>query len=135
LVLKYNKLKEDILGSKYELSIALVSPSKSKELNSKWRGKDKPTNVLAFPLTKTSGEILLCNSVIKKEAKNFDKTPEEFFNFLVIHGMLHLKGMDHGAIMEKAERKYDEKYFYRHRHRLQRDTSRSGRVSKRRKKS
>ena len=54
--------------------------------------KDKPTNILSFPLTKNTGEILLCPAVIKKEVKNFNKTFTELLGFLVIHGMLHLKG-------------------------------------------
>jgi rRNA maturation RNase YbeY len=134
-VQKYNKLKDEILGSKYELSVAVVSPAKSREFNMKFRGKDRPTNVLAFPLSKNSGEILLCKEVIKREAKNFDRTAEEFFNFLVIHGMLHLKGMRHGAIMDKAEKRYDTKYFNRHRRGLYDHKSRGGRIPKRRKKS
>jgi probable rRNA maturation factor len=52
------------------------------------------------------GEIILCPSVIKKEAKNFDRTFPQFLGFLVIHGMLHLKGYDHGKEMEKLEKKY-----------------------------
>ncbi len=102
----YTRLKNDILGKKYSLSIAYVSESKSRKINKKYRKKDKPTNVLSFPLSKTEGEILLCKNLIKKEAKNFDKTFKEFLIFLVIHGMLHLKGLKHGKKMEKLEEKY-----------------------------
>jgi len=55
----------------------------------------KTSNVLAFPLSKTSGEILIC----KKAAKPF--TPE----YLFIHGLYHLKGYKHGATMERIERR------------------------------
>lgn len=102
----YAKLKAEILGAKYSLSIAFVSERISRKLNKKYRKKDKPTNVLAFPLSKTAGEILLCRGVIRKEAKNSGRTPSEFTDFLVIHGMLHLKGMRHGKKMEKEEEKY-----------------------------
>jgi probable rRNA maturation factor len=104
--MEFEKIKQDILGKKYSLSIAYVSEEKSKEINKKYRKIDKPTNVLSFALSKNEGEIVLCKSVIKKELKKFDKTFPELLGFLVIHGMLHLKGMEHGPKMEKAENKY-----------------------------
>lgn len=128
-------IKDDILGKKYFLSIAYVSPATSRKLNKTWRSKDKATNVLSFALSKNSGELILCPSLIKKETKKFERNFEQLLGFLVIHGMLHLKGMLHGAIMEKQERKYDQKYFSRHRHRNSLDQSGSGRILKRRKKS
>ncbi len=128
-------IKEDILGEKYFLSVAFVSPATSKKLNKTWRGKDKATNVLSFALSKNSGELVLCPSVIKKETKKFERNFKELLGFLVIHGMLHLKGMLHGSIMEEQERKHDQKYFSGHRHRNSLNQSGSGRILKRRKKS
>lgn len=100
------EIKNDILGGDYILSVAYVSEKKSRELNKTYRGKDKSTNVLSFSLSKSSGELVLCPRVIKREAKDFDKTYRKFFLFLIIHGMLHLKGYDHGKKMEKMEKKY-----------------------------
>ena len=131
----FEKIKNDILGKKYELSIALVSEKKSREINKKYRKKDKPTNILSFSLTKNSGEIILCPTVIKKEIKKFNRTFPEFMGFLVIHGMLHLKGFEHSSTMEKQEEKYDQKYFRGNRRRIDDDTSRGRRVHQRRKKS
>ncbi len=108
-------LKEDILGKDYELSVAFVGPRTSRKLNRTYREKDYPTNVLSFPLDKKTGELVLCMEVIKKEFKKWDKNLFEFTGFLVIHGMLHLKGMDHGSIMEKQEQKFYAKYFHRDR--------------------
>lgn len=102
----YTKLKNDILGKKYSLSIACVDEEKSRFLNKKYRKIDKATNILSFALRKNMGEIVLCPSIIKKEAKNFGKTFQQFKGFLVIHGMLHLKGLDHGKRMGKEEKKY-----------------------------
>lgn len=132
---KVEILKNDILGKDYSLSIAYVSADKSREINKKYRKKDKPTNVLSFPLRKNEGEIVLCKEVIGKEAKNFGRTYANFLAFLVIHGMLHLKGMKHSSTMEKAEQHYDQKYNSRNRRGLINDESRGGRISKRRKKS
>ncbi len=99
-------IKDDVLGKKYDLSIAYVNEKTSKELNKKYRNKNKPTNILSFALSKNEGELILCPVVIKKQAPDFEKTFSEFIVFLVIHGMLHLKGMKHGIKMEKAEKKY-----------------------------
>ena len=132
---KVNRIQKDILGKKYSLSLALVDEKKSKELNKKYRSKNKPTNILSFSLRKDMGEIILCPDVIKREAKNFGKTFQEFLGFLVIHGMLHLKGYDHSSTMERLEKKYDKKYFGGHRRGVVQDQSGGRRISKRRKKS
>lgn len=128
-------IKNDILGEKYSLSMAYVSKGKMRELNNTYRQKDKATNILSFPLSKNSGEILLCPSLIKTETKKFQRNFSQLLGFLVIHGMLHLKGMQHSSRMEVVEEKYDKKYFYRNRYRVHNNKSRSGRISKRRKKS
>ena len=133
--MEFKKIKQDILGKRYSLSIAYVSEKKSRELNKRYRKTDKATNVLSFALHKDAGEIILCKSVIRKELKKFDRTFEQLLGFLVIHGMLHLKGMEHSSRMEVAENKYDQKYFYRSRHGIHHYQSSSRRISKRRKKS
>lgn len=104
--MRFGEIKNDILGKDYSLSIAYVSENKSRELNKKYRKKDKPTNILSFPLRKNEGEIVLCRTVIKKEARDFGKTFDQFLVFLVVHGMLHLKGHKHGKKMEKLEKKH-----------------------------
>ena len=104
--LPFVDMKNEILGKNYSLSLALVDKKISKEINKKYRKKNKPTNILSFSLRKNEGEIVLCKAVIKKEAKSFKKTFSQFLGFLVIHGMLHLKGLEHGKKMEKEEKKY-----------------------------
>ena len=128
-------IKEDILGKDYSLSLAFVNEKESQALNKKWRKKDKPTNILSFPLSKKVGEILICPSVTKREAKNFERTFPKFLGFLVIHGMLHLKGFEHSSTMDKIEKKYDQKYFSGDRHRILHDARRGRRIFKGRKKS
>ena len=133
--MRFTKLKNDILGKKYSLSIAYVTEKKSREINKKYRKKDKATNVLSFSLHENEGELVLCKMVIKREAKSSGKVFEEWLGFLVIHGMLHLKGFEHSSTMERLEKKYDKKYFSGNRRGILYDKSRSGRISKRRKKS
>ncbi len=136
-VKKIIKIKEEILGKKYSLSIALVDKKTSKEINKKYRDKNKPTNILSFPLSKKMGEIILCPDVIKKEVKikKFDKNYTDLLGFLVIHGMLHLEGMKHSSRMEERENKYDKKYFSGNRCGVVHDESRGRRILKGRKKS
>ena len=131
----FDKIKKDILGKDYSLSIAFVSEAKSREINKKYRNKDRATNVLSFPLRKGEGELVLCKTVIMREAKKFDKKFEEWLGFLVIHGMLHLKGLEHSSTMEKAKKKYNQKYFSGNRCGIQDDKSRRRRIHKGRKKS
>ena len=133
--MNFARIKNDILGKKYSLSFAFINAKKSRELNKTYRGKNQPTNILSFPLSKNEGEILICKEVARKDAPKFGKTFNEFLGFLFIHGMLHLKGMKHSSRMEREEKKYDQKYFHRNRCGILNDESRGRRIFKGRKKS
>ena len=133
--LPFSSIKKDILGESYSLSIVFINEKKIQEFNKNYRKKDVPTNILSFPLSKKEGEIFICPKVVKTQLKDFNRNLKEMIGFLVIHGMLHLKGMKHSAKMEVAEKKYDQKYFYRNRCGVFHDKSRDGRISKGRKKS
>ncbi|MFZ3011854.1 MAG: rRNA maturation RNase YbeY [Minisyncoccia bacterium] len=137
--LPFLKIKNDILGEKYSLSLAFVSKKESQKINKKYRNKNKPTNILSFLLHKNEGEIIICPAVVRREAKSFEKTFSQFLGFLVIHGMLHLEGMEHSSRMDTKQdfyfTKYDQKYFSGHRRRVVHDTGRGRRILQRRKKS
>ncbi len=105
------ELKNAILGKTYALSIAFVDSKTSRSLNRKFRKKNKPTNILSFPLTEKSGELVLCEEVMHLEAPQFEKKYSNFVIFLLIHGMLHLKGFDHGSTMEHEEQKFSRKFL------------------------
>lgn len=102
----FNRIKNLVLGEKYDLSIVFIPPRKMHTLNNTYRHKNSSTDILAFPLSKTNGEIFLCMQDVKKKAKTFNMTTSDYLNFLVIHGMLHLEGRNHGRTMEMLERKY-----------------------------
>ncbi|HWB34140.1 MAG TPA: rRNA maturation RNAse YbeY [Candidatus Paceibacterota bacterium] len=87
-------IKDAALGKTYDLSLALISPSAMRKITIEHKHDDHVSNVLSFPLSKTSGEILICPSA----AKPFS------VEYLFIHGLLHLKGLKHGATMERNER-------------------------------
>jgi len=85
-----------------ELSIRLVAADESEELNSTYRGKDKPTNVLSFPFDspipmepRLLGDLVICYSVVEQEAEQQHKAVNDHWAHMVIHGCLHLLGYDH----------------------------------------
>ncbi len=111
------KIKREILGKQYELSFAFISKNKIKELNKKYRQIDEPTDVLSFQLEKNLpdgkagvGEILICRSLAKIKAPKFGMTFPDYLLFLVIHAVLHLKGLVHGDKMERHELTYHSRY-------------------------
>lgn len=99
-------IKEKVLGKKYMLSISFVGPQQAQKLNKTYRSKSYIPNTLSFSLSKTSGEIVLCLSQMKKEYKKFDMSYQTYVIFILIHSMLHLKGMNHGSTMEAKEEEY-----------------------------
>lgn len=99
----FARIKEAALGKSYSLNIIIASPAKMKKLNTIYRDKETATDILSFPVSETEGEIYLCLSEARKEAKKFDRTYDNFLSFLFIHGCVHLKGFDHGATMENEE--------------------------------
>ena len=102
----FDQIKKATLGEKYELSLVFVSAKKIQELNKTYRNINMPTDILSFPLSKTSGEILICKTETKKMMREFNRSYDNFLAFLFIHGCVHLMGYDHGAKMEKVEEKF-----------------------------
>jgi len=101
--LPYQDIARAILGRKYDLSLVLCASTLSRRLSRERRGKDKPGNVISFPLGEASGEIFLDLALIKREAKEQGIECDDYTLFLFIHGCLHLAGMEHGATMERRE--------------------------------
>ena len=81
-----------------EVSVALVDARTIRDLNLKFRNKDKPTDVLSFevdgPYGEMVGEVVICPACAN---------PEMEVEELVVHGALHLGGMDHGEDFESSE--------------------------------
>ncbi len=92
--------KKGFLPNKYDLSIVIVNDEKIKELNSKYRGKDMPTDVLSFSLGKDPkgrviGEIYISFDTASKQAIENNKDLLDEIAFLSLHGTLHILGYDH----------------------------------------
>jgi probable rRNA maturation factor len=88
-----------------ELGVRVVSPAESRRLNARYRGRDKPTNVLSFPPPAMPvrapggmhalGDLVICPGVLRGEARAQAKTLEAHWAHLIVHGTLHLIGYDH----------------------------------------
>ncbi len=74
-----------------DFGLIFVSTKRMAELNKKYRGKCGPTNVLSFD----SGDVVICPSVVKKQAEKFGFTQKKWMTRLIVHGILHLAGYDH----------------------------------------
>ena len=109
-VFPYEDIKDSILGKKYEVSLTFVGSTRAQALNKSYRGKTYVPNVLSFPLDETHGDIFICPEVAKREATKFDLSVPGYIAFLFIHGLLHLKGHDHGDTMDKLEQRYLKKF-------------------------
>ena len=86
------------------LSIVLVASDEMAELNYAYRGKEGPTNVLSFPQSdpETSsvqpdllGDVVICSDRVVQDAENLGYSNDEMITYLLIHGVLHLKGLTH----------------------------------------
>src|SRR3989338_8281543 len=88
------------LNKNLEISVNIVGAMKIKELNKKYRNKNQPTDVLSFPLGDGSGDVFICLSIAKKQAKSENISIEKKLARLTVHGFLHLQGHDH----ERSER-------------------------------
>ncbi|GIU16574.1 endoribonuclease YbeY [Shewanella sp. c952] len=93
-----------------ELTIRIVDVAESEMLNSTYRGKDKPTNVLSFPFEAPPGielpllgDLVVCAAVVKQEAIDQNKPLNAHWAHMVVHGCLHLLGYDHIEDIEAEE--------------------------------
>ena len=97
----------DLVADKHELTgqeitIRVVDQPESQGLNSQYRGKDKPTNILSFPFEAPPeieidllGDLVICADIVDQEAKQQNKALQDHWAHLTIHGTLHLLGYDH----------------------------------------
>ena len=100
-----------------QVTVRLVGEDEGRSLNRDYRGKDYATNVLTFAYAEgedvpgipqandgpLAGDLVLCVPVVVREAAAQGKTLEAHFAHLVVHGMLHLQGLDHENEVEAAE--------------------------------
>jgi probable rRNA maturation factor len=106
-------------AARVELSILLTDDAEQRRLNRSWRGRDAPTNVLAFPAAAPGspvpagapmllGDVVLAVETVAREAGEQRKATADHLRHLVVHGVLHLLGYEHDAdepacVMEALE--------------------------------
>jgi len=100
-----------------EISVRLTGDEQVRALNAEWRGKDRPTNVLSFPMAETAdlqdtrvagpelllGDIVLARGICEIEAAEKGVRFEDHAIHLLVHGTLHLLGYDHDDDDEAAD--------------------------------
>lgn len=119
-------LEEEKIVKEVELSIALIGPGRMRKINRRYRGKNRVTDVLAFPESKILlekfkvgavkkvqglGEIVICLREVKKNAKRFNLSSEKELARVLIHGMLHLLGYEHEKAKEAKKIKEKEDFY------------------------
>lgn len=93
------------------MTIRFVEEEEGKQLNAQFRKKDYATNILTFDYVRepvVEADLVVCVPVLRKEAKEQNKTLEEHLAHLLVHGALHALGYDHmnddeATVMEKKE--------------------------------
>jgi len=125
------KIVQKVLESEKEgnknLSIALVGQGRIRELNKRYIGKNRVTDILAFPnkdynppATSSQpsvgplglGEVVICLREVKKNAKRFSSTFEKELVRVLIHGILHLLGYDHEKSEAQAKKMEEKQNYY-----------------------
>lgn len=105
----------------WQATVSLVGAAAMTRLNRRYRGKNRPTDVLSFHPPEIFreqgqlGELVICLPVLKRQAKELGHRPEIELRILLIHGLLHLLGWDHekgarqAALMAREEEKLLQK--------------------------
>ena len=97
------------ISRNFHFTVHSLNENESKKINQKTFNKNKPTDVLSFPLYndieainqldgsmhEDMGDMFICRNVIKKNAEIYDKDFVEELQYIVIHGLLHLIGYSH----------------------------------------
>ena len=118
----FAKMKRGVLGVKYELSLSFVSDTQMHVINKTYRHKDATTDVLSFELEKDlpaahgraaqagAGEMFISIKEATRRAPTFGMSAHVYIAYLYIHGLVHLRGHDHGSTMDRLEKKYCKQF-------------------------
>lgn len=106
----------------YELTVVLVDDREITRLNRQYFRRNRPTNVISFPLMDDSpvslpsrllGDVVISAETARRDAGEVGKKAEDEILFLMIHGILHLAGYDHeGSVAERRKMETKEKEFF-----------------------
>ena len=94
------------LATDAEITVRIVGAEEGQQLNRDYRKKDYATNVLTFDYTQeplVTADLVLCAPVVEREAREQNKSLEEHYAHLLVHGTLHAQGWDHETSRADAE--------------------------------
>ncbi|MCX7656265.1 MAG: rRNA maturation RNase YbeY [Treponemataceae bacterium] len=102
------KVLQVLTKDQWEISLLLCTNTLITELNAQYRGKNESTDILSFPLGETyrdekgqevflAGDLIISLEALEENARYFNVSVDEELRRLVIHGILHLAGMDHAT--------------------------------------
>ena len=94
------------LATDAEITVRIVDAEEGQALNREYRKKDYATNVLTFDYTQepvVTADLVLCAPVVAREAKEQNKSLQEHYAHLLVHGTLHAQGWDHETSEEDAD--------------------------------
>jgi len=98
---------------KKDLSVALVGPAQIKQLNKRYRRKDKTTDILSFAGEGSFlGEIVICPQQVRKNAQKYKVSFKKELTQVLIHGILHLLGYDHERSQKEAKKMEKRQQYY-----------------------
>ena len=89
-----------------EITVRIVGEDEGRQLNRDYRQKDHATNVLTFDYAQepvVSADLVLCAPVVAREAQEQNKTLQEHYAHLLVHGALHAQGWDHETGEQDAQ--------------------------------
>ena len=89
-----------------EITVRIVAEAEGRQLNHDYRQRDYATNVLTFDYARepvVAADLVLCADVVAREARDQNKTLEEHYAHLLVHGTLHAQGWDHETSTQDAD--------------------------------
>ncbi|SNZ06360.1 probable rRNA maturation factor [Persephonella hydrogeniphila] len=109
------KILKELTLDNVELSITLTDNETIKQINKQWRNKDKPTDVLSFPIDekpagyryRVLGDVVISLPYAKKQAEEIGIPYKNEIVRLLTHGILHLLGYDHEVCPAEAKKMFD----------------------------
>jgi probable rRNA maturation factor len=106
---RFARLLRDQVAGRRAFTCLIADDRELRRLNRRFRGKDYPTDVLSFPETDSLGELAVSWQRADRQARAFGHSLEQEIRLLMLHGVLHLRGMDHetdGGRMAGAETRW-----------------------------
>lgn len=106
----FEAMAKAVLGDSYSLSLVVCGDKLAQKMNKEYRKKTYYPNVLSFPYSKTEGEIFLNIRKAEREARVMKTSAAKRAALLYVHGLFHLKGLNHSDHMEAQEQKILKKF-------------------------